>query len=312
MPINVERVGEDEEPVTCKHCKVEFESKGRYQTHYRQEHEEDIRNRQKNGDEARITRDMSGKFICGCGKGYMVYQSLQRHMKTCSEWRNIENEEDINQSSEEGTVPFEIMRRSHLLFLLNVLTIGEGNDHNSTAGQHEAVQVISKSEIPLVHDLSFNLLVCSECHIAIPHDWVVAHLKKNHGITKTLEEISHFLSLEEHSMSSVEVRDWLDSVWVIPKPIGYVPVISGYHCLVCNYCCQGEKVLIQHFKLQHRGESWKQHHEISSIQQPFKGQLSKYLLIESSESVDAPSYIIPHEYIPHGSTPYPISPLAIN
>ena len=178
---------------------------------------------------------------------------------------------------------------SQALLLRNLLILGEEEDHNPTSGQNE----IAKPAIPLIHDSMFNLLICSECHIAVPHDWVIAHLKKNHGISKRLEDIDDLLSLQERCISSVEAKNWLDSIWVISKPIIHIPVVSGYHCVSCNYCCQEEKVLKKHFQRQHNEVSWKDQHEKCMVQQPFKGRLSKYLLIESSESVDAPSDIIP-------------------
>ena len=172
------------------------------------------------------------------------------------------------------------------LFFLNLLIIDEVLDQpNSPTGQNKETRTVDRQlEIPLVHDSTFNLLVCSECNVAIPHDWVVAHLKDNHGISKGYEDINAFLELEEHCVTSVEAKAWLDSMWILPKPIVHVPIISGHRCLRCNYCCHGRAVLKKHFQRSHPGISWKENHERCLAQQPFKGQLSKYLLVPSNNA----------------------------
>ena len=90
--------------VICKHCDERFESKGKYQTHYRQAHQQEVRNNDKIDGEVEIQRDRRGFFICACGKRYKVYQSLQRHTNSCVEWRDRIDPERASENTEGGTI----------------------------------------------------------------------------------------------------------------------------------------------------------------------------------------------------------------
>ena len=90
--------------VTCKHCGDEFESKGKYQTHYRQQHQTSLRSGVQGTREGPVERDIQGRFICACSKGYTHYQSLQRHMKDCREGRDQMEEATSPQNVPEGTI----------------------------------------------------------------------------------------------------------------------------------------------------------------------------------------------------------------
>ena len=175
--------------------------------------------------------------------------------------------------------------------LSNLLIVEEEQDHNSPAGPLEEAAVGHQLDIPLRFDSTFNLLVCSECNVAIPCDWSTAHLRDNHGISKRLDEILEILVIEEPCLSSIEVKEWLDTTWVLHKPVTHIPMMNGYRCSRCNYCCPGEKVMRQHFKVQHKGESWREHHEECIVQQPFKGQLSKYLQVDRIDGSGIPNDI---------------------
>ena len=65
--------------ITCSHCNESFLSKGKYQSHYTQKHQKEI----KIDDETIVFRSENGKFICICEKKFEVGQSLERHYENC-------------------------------------------------------------------------------------------------------------------------------------------------------------------------------------------------------------------------------------
>ena len=65
--------------ITCSHCDESFISKGKYQSHYMQKHQKEI----KINEGMTIFRSESGKFICICGKEFEFGQSLKRHYGNC-------------------------------------------------------------------------------------------------------------------------------------------------------------------------------------------------------------------------------------
>ena len=79
---------------TCKHCGEVFLSKGTYQVHFRRNHQDNIKKHSE-----------SRRFECVCGKSYEIYQSIQRHQKSCHEWKiHQENESSGSDVEEEGIV----------------------------------------------------------------------------------------------------------------------------------------------------------------------------------------------------------------
>ena len=88
--------------VVCKHCGATFDTKGRYQTDYRREHQSNVKTTE---------RAENDRFNCICSKQYDVYQSLVRHQKICKPWQDnqaavipLETMESEEESDLEGTV----------------------------------------------------------------------------------------------------------------------------------------------------------------------------------------------------------------
>jgi len=94
MEPEIERVGK-----ICVHCGAAFDTKGKYDAHYRREHQNKVRTSETNT----VVRAENDRFKCMCGKEYDVYQSLVRHQKTCGAWQDRERAAavDIEESDEE-------------------------------------------------------------------------------------------------------------------------------------------------------------------------------------------------------------------
>jgi hypothetical protein len=70
----------------CKHCGAEFNTKGKYNAHYRRNHQNKMGREEANI----ITRENNKKFKCICNKEYDLYQSLKRHQQSCETWQSRE------------------------------------------------------------------------------------------------------------------------------------------------------------------------------------------------------------------------------
>jgi len=66
--------------IICKHCGVAFDTRGKYDAHYRREHQKKVRTSEANT----VVRAENDRFKCMCGKEYDIYQSLVRHQRTCT------------------------------------------------------------------------------------------------------------------------------------------------------------------------------------------------------------------------------------
>lgn len=67
-------------------------------------------------------------------------------------------------------------------------------------------------DIPIIIDQLYNLIVCEDCEIALPFEWIVTHLKENHGIKKEIVDVMRHLNMMKPSMTSREAKEWIKSV----------------------------------------------------------------------------------------------------
>ncbi len=77
--------------ITCSHCDESFLSKGKYQSHYIQKHQNEIRINER----MTVFRSENGKFICICGKDFKLGKSLKQHHENCIKVheKELENEQ---------------------------------------------------------------------------------------------------------------------------------------------------------------------------------------------------------------------------
>lgn len=136
--------------------------------------------------------------------------------------------------------------------------------------------------MPIVIDQLYNLVVCEDCGIALPFEWIVGHLKENHGIKKEMMDIMRFLNMMRPSMTLNEADSWIKSVWVI-KAVQNVPVRKGVVCNQCQHCTRDKKSMREHFSNNHRGLKASENSQECMIQMPFKAGLQKYIQVDEFE-----------------------------
>jgi len=88
--------------ITCKHCGDEFDTKGKYDAHYKSKHQKKIKSNDWKGDENHVERSMDGKFTCICGKKFVKGQTLIIHRKKCEIWM----EKEMNESESDDGIFF--------------------------------------------------------------------------------------------------------------------------------------------------------------------------------------------------------------
>jgi hypothetical protein len=94
----------------------------------------------------------------------------------------------------------------------------------------QAREVTERSvELQLSLDPLYNLIVCNHCCVALPWEWVRSHLKEQHAIETTDEEVSDFLGLQDSALTVQQVKDWRESV-VVGKAVHNIPVVNGFRC----------------------------------------------------------------------------------
>ena|SRR2546423_4776622 len=65
--------------ITCMYCEEILTSKAKYESHYLQKHQTQV----KIDEKTIVSRSKNGKFSCICGKDFEFGKSLKRHHGNC-------------------------------------------------------------------------------------------------------------------------------------------------------------------------------------------------------------------------------------
>lgn len=155
---------------------------------------------------------------------------------------------------------------------------------------------VNVDNIPICIDEGYNLIVCKDCGLGVPLEWIPSHFRENHGIKITSAQAMAFLHLEYDAMTFEEAKDWISSVW-IGRAVLNIPVIGGYNCNICQYSAATMKVMTNHFGEKHKGMKAWEHSDQCKVQLVFKGGLQKYIQIEEHkerevEEIREPEWIV--------------------
>ena len=107
-------------------------------------------------------------------------------------------------------------------------------------------------EMPLKIDSLYNVVTCDECAIGLPFEWILSHLKENHGIKVRMVDVMRRLEMMRPSMRLREAKEWIKSTWVA-KAVQNVPVRWGLACNLCQHCTKDGPTMRVHFSNKHRG-----------------------------------------------------------
>ena len=104
----------------------------------------------------------------------------------------------------------------------------------------------------MILDDTYNILVCEFCKTGIPFDQVIGHLKKFHGIVKTLNDIRIDYHLSDDSMTTSDIKNWFDHTTFLEHSIINIPTIKGLYCEICQYAAVNKSVMRNHFSANHK------------------------------------------------------------
>jgi Orsellinic acid/F9775 biosynthesis cluster protein D len=146
----------------------------------------------------------------------------------------------------------------------------------------EMEEVERSVNIPITIDQLYNVVVCDECGIGLPFEWIVSHLKENHGIKAEMVDVMRHLNMMKPSMKLKEAKEWIKSV-SMAKAMQNVPVRPGLACNICQHCTSGKKHMREHFSNKHRGLKASENNRECAIQMPFRAELRKYIQVDEYE-----------------------------
>ena len=86
--------------IICKHCGDTFDTRGKYDAHYRSKHQNKIRTNDEKDEKIYMERSKDSKFTCKCGKKFVKGATLIYHQKHCDIWI----EEEISDSEYDNSI----------------------------------------------------------------------------------------------------------------------------------------------------------------------------------------------------------------
>jgi len=138
--------------------------------------------------------------------------------------------------------------------------------------------------LPLIYDAKYNIVVCINCNIGIPFDWIQGHLKDNHGIRTTENEALEHIGQAIAPIDSTQVANWIESNSVIRIAIEGIPMVHGFKCSLCSHYTLKRRSMTVHLSTQHRNLNGTAMEAM--IQRPFGGWFKKYIEVREVTEAD--------------------------
>jgi hypothetical protein len=148
-------------------------------------------------------------------------------------------------------------------------------------------------EMLLVRDEMYNIAVCTDCCIGIPFDWIISHMKDNHGLKYDECKILEWLDVIAPTMKATEAKEWAKGHQCIPNPISGIPVQDGFGCNLCSYSARKKTAVYNHISKNHRNGCGSERIVERKVQKPFTGSLKQYIFVEcvdNNEDEDIPDW----------------------
>jgi len=138
--------------------------------------------------------------------------------------------------------------------------------------------------LPLSYDINYDIIVCTNCRIGIPFDWIKGHLKNNHGIQTTEAHILMHFDLSVPSIQSKDVVNWMETYSSIPFAIEGISVVKGFQCSLCLHCTEKRESMRVHIIRSHQETNITVLE--ANIQRPFGGWFKKYIQVEENNEME--------------------------
>jgi hypothetical protein len=259
----------------CRSCSKAFATRGIRDAHHRREHQR-VLITEASGVQRQVERTVDGKFECICGKVYSRGQGLNRHQSKCGGVIDALESEAVEDGIELG-----------MAMEAKLLIVDEANT--------EGMEAEDCQNLPIDIDNYYNVLVCKECGIGIPFEWVSAHLNDQHGVKLTEEDVMRVLNLDNEPMTVDAAKDWIKTVW-IGRAIQGIPVMDGVKCTECEYSAAKMKVMVNHFVKDHKGLKASENTRECKVQMVFQSTLHKYIQVTGPEGLEVLEEI---DYVQH-------------
>ena len=138
-----------------------------------------------------------------------------------------------------------------------------------------------------IKSMGYNVAICTYCHIGLPFDWIVGHMKHNHGLKYTEEQLLEHLDISEPTMMTDEVQTWLKEHRVIHDAIDGISMLKGVGCSLCSYVAKKATVIYNHISEEHRNDVVGAKVVERTIQKVFQGRFKQYIQVDmNTENLD--------------------------
>jgi len=144
-------------------------------------------------------------------------------------------------------------------------------------------------KIECVFNHVMKLMICWRCNLAIPAEYIAAHIHGKHGIQCTKECVNSIIT--NYRPKTVEdIMEFNNSITELDLPVDGIPIEQkGFRCLICQHCTGIWDSMTAHFRAKHRGQNVKEMTESNvEMQLLFGGRLRKWFPLKEpgTESIE--------------------------
>src|SRR5579871_731702 len=128
-----------------------------------------------------------------------------------------------------------------------------------------------------------ELVICRRCDIAIPAEYIMAHVRGKHGIQCSEECVDYIIG--NYKPRTIEdIMRFNGSVIELDSPVDGIPTEKrGFRCLICRHCVRLWDSMTAHFRAKHKGQNIGEMTERDvEMQLLFGGRLRKWFPLKES------------------------------
>jgi len=142
--------------------------------------------------------------------------------------------------------------------------------------------------LPLIRNSICNLAICTDCHIALPFDWIKGHMKDSHGLKCNENQILQQLQVTNPTMTFTMAKNWCQEHEILQHPIEGIPVLSGFGCSTCSYSGKKAKTIFNHIYKIHCNESIHPIVVKRKVQKLFSSAIKQYIQVTDENQEEEP------------------------
>ena len=209
----------------CKNCQLSFANQTALKNHARCFHQKS-KVISFNGNSMSIERSSDGFFWClKCSKSSCDPRFVSSHAKCFFEdaTQTSADSDDVLVADVSNSNPSELTN------VLSFLPEVSGSFEGEISTCNLSLESVDLALYNLHYETSRKIFICTLCPCTL-HLNIAKHLKRHHGITMSV-------AVESKLLETFDIEEFIPDCTVKASPLPFLPIVDGFQCNDCFYCC---------------------------------------------------------------------------